>query len=139
MRALGRPMIAFFPFTMTGRWRSCLCLSRISITASGLPTKSLGVELELLELRVLAHQVLDRVFESGDDLLQRLPVRRGLDVEDDLVFHSQFLGDRQGIRGGSSVRVVVDRDLGHEGLLRGNRGEVKPGLAAMVWFKHGQR
>ena len=30
----GRPIIAFLPFTTTGRWRSCLCLSRISITAS---------------------------------------------------------------------------------------------------------
>ena len=40
------------------------------------------------------------------------------------MLHSEFLSDRQGIRGGLSVRIVVDGDLRHGDLLR-TRLEVK--------------
>ncbi len=55
------------------------------------------IELQFLELGVLAHQIFHRVFKTGNDLFQRLSVRRRLDVEDDFRFNSQFPGDRQGI------------------------------------------
>ena len=57
----------------------------------------LRVELQFLELGVLAHQVLDGILKAGNDLLQCLSVRRCLDVEDNLRLDSQFPGDRQGI------------------------------------------
>jgi hypothetical protein len=55
------------------------------------------IELQLLELGVLAHKVLDGIIKAGNDLLQCLPVRRCLDVEDNLRLDSQFPGDRQGV------------------------------------------
>ena len=57
----------------------------------------LRVELQFLELGVLAHQVLDGILKAGNDLLQCLSVRRCLDVEDNLRLDSQFPGDRQGV------------------------------------------
>ena len=57
----------------------------------------LRVELQFLELGVLAHQVFHGVFKAGNDLLQCLSVRRCLDVEDNLRLDSQFPGDRQGV------------------------------------------
>ena len=55
------------------------------------------IELQFLELGVLANQIFHRVFKAGNDLFQCLSVRRCLDVEDDFRFNSQFPGDRQGI------------------------------------------
>ena len=72
------------------------------------------IETELLELRVLAHEVFDRILEHSDDLLERRLVGRRLEVLDDLGVDSQLLGDRQGVVGRASIGVVVDRHLGHE-------------------------
>jgi hypothetical protein len=77
------------------------------------------VELQLLELRVLADEILDRVIEACDNLFQVLPSGRFLDVEDDLVIYSKLLGDRQGIRGRASMGIVVNCDCCH-------RGEILP-------------
>ena len=55
------------------------------------------IELQFLELGVLANQIFHRVFKAGNDLFQCLSVRRRLDVEDNLRLDSQFPGDRQGI------------------------------------------
>ena len=43
-------MIDFFPFTTIGLCSNCLCLSRISMTASGLLTKSSGFNSSFLNL-----------------------------------------------------------------------------------------
>ncbi len=71
------------------------------------------VELELLELRVLANKILDRVFETSDDLFERSTVRRLFHVQNDIVVNTQILGDRQGIFGRTSMRVVIDRYFRH--------------------------
>lgn len=59
--------------------------------------KILRVELQFLELGVLADQILDGILKAGNDLLQCLSVRGCLDVEDNLRLDSQIPGDRQGI------------------------------------------
>ena len=59
--------------------------------------KIIGVKLELLELGILANEVFDRVFKGFHDFGQFRSIGRSLDVEDDFVLNSQFLGDRQGI------------------------------------------
>ena len=59
--------------------------------------RSLGVEFELLELGILTDEILDRIFENLDDFCQLRGIGRSLDVKDDFVIDSQFLGDRQGI------------------------------------------
>lgn len=56
------------------------------------------VELQFLKLRILTHQILYWIFEAVHDLTKFVFSRRGLDIEDDFVIDSQFLGDRQGIR-----------------------------------------
>ena len=71
------------------------------------------VEFQLLELGVLANKVLDRVFQASDDLLESGPIGRLFHVENNIVVNTQFLGDRQGILGRTSMRVVIDRYLRH--------------------------
>lgn len=76
------------------------------------------IETELFEEGILPHQILDRIFQSVDDVFQFLPSGWFLDVKDDFVLDSEFLSDRQGILRGSSVREVVDGDfLGHGDVL----------------------
>ncbi len=59
--------------------------------------KIIRVELQFLELGVLADQILDGILKTGNDGLQCLSIRRCLDVKDDIGLDSQFPGDRQGI------------------------------------------
>ena len=68
----------------------------------------LGHKFELLKLRVLAHQILNRILKCRDQFSQVLAARWRLDIQDDFMLGSQFLGDRQGIFRRTSVRVVVD-------------------------------
>jgi len=76
-----------------------------------------GIEFEFLEFRILAHEILDGVFESFDDFGEFLFSRRSFDIEDDLVIDSQFLGDRQGIVRRTSMIKMVDGNFGHAGNL----------------------
>ena len=47
---LGRPIMAFLLVTKIGLCRSCLCFTRISTTAFGLPTKLSGLSSSFLNL-----------------------------------------------------------------------------------------
>ena len=80
-------------------------------------------EPELLPQRVATDEVGGRILELRDDRPQRLRVRRRLDVEHDVDVDAQLLRNAHGIATAPSVRVVVDRDRGHGGILR-------PGSAA---------
>ena len=71
------------------------------------------IEFKFPEFGILPHEVLDRVFQPIHYFLKGRAIRRRLDIEDDLVLHSQFLGDRQGIYRGPSVGIMVDTDLWH--------------------------
>ena len=79
----------------------------------GIVHKVVGIQLELLELRVLSNQVFNRIFKASNDRFERLTVWWLLDVEDHIVVNSKFLGDRQGIFGRASMGVVIDRDVRH--------------------------
>ena len=57
------------------------------------------IEFKFLKLGILADEVFDRIFENVHNLRERRCIGRSLDVNDDFVIHSKFLGDRQGIRG----------------------------------------
>lgn len=85
-----------------------------------------GIEAELLEQRVLAHEILDRILDDRDQVLERGSIRALglLRVLDRAKRHSGFHGDRRGIDGGASTGVVEDRDggLGH-----GDRVYANPG------------
>ena len=76
-----------------------------------------GVEFKFLEFGILADEILDGVFESFHDFGELGFSRWCLDVNDDFVIDSQFLGDRQGIGGRASMIEVVDGDFGHAGNL----------------------
>jgi len=80
-----------------------------------------GDQLQLLELRVLANQVLDGAFHACDDAPQQSLVGRLLHVEDDVYVNTQLLSDRQGLRGRVSMRVVEDGHACHLVLLSGGR------------------
>jgi hypothetical protein len=71
------------------------------------------VEAELREERVLADDVGDRVLEDAKETLEREPVRLLLEVLDDVDVEPGLPRDREGAGGRVSVRVVVDRDVGH--------------------------
>ncbi len=47
-------------------------------------------------------------------MFECLAIRRLLHVEHGLMFNSQILGDRQGILGRVSMRVVIDGDVAHD-------------------------
>jgi hypothetical protein len=79
------------------------------------------VEPELREQRVLADEILDRVFQRRDDALERRPVGRRLQVLDDVGVDTEVPRDREGVRRRASARVVVDRDLRHGGIVVGWR------------------
>jgi hypothetical protein len=53
--------------------------------------------------------------KDRDDSLQGRPVRRGLEVFDDLDLDFEIPRDREGARRGVSVGVVVDRGGCHAG------------------------
>lgn len=72
-----------------------------------------GIELQFLKLGILPDKIFDRVFQRSDNFLQLLFSRRFFDVENYFVINSQFPGDRQGIGGGPSVGIVVNRNFGH--------------------------
>ncbi|MDF1825521.1 MAG: hypothetical protein P1U68_12815 [Verrucomicrobiales bacterium] len=93
----------------------------------GIPDEIIGIKFEFLEFGVLSHQVLDRIFELGDNCLQLLLSGRGFNVKDDLVFDSKFAGDRQRIGRRTSVRVVVDRDFAHRLKMSGGGENAMPG------------
>ena len=59
----------------------------------------IGIELEFFKLGILANKVFDGIFENVYNLRECRGIGRSLDVNDDFVIHSKFLGDRQGIRG----------------------------------------
>ena len=59
----------------------------------------IGIEFELLELGILADEVFDRIFENVHNLRECRGIGRSFDINDDFVIHSEFLGDRQGVRG----------------------------------------
>lgn len=80
----------------------------------------IGIEPEFFKFGVFSDEVFNRIFEGGDNFCQGRLIGRGFDVENDLVFDSQFPGDRQGIGGGSSVIEVVDGDHVRR-FLRGDR------------------
>ena len=63
----------------------------------GIAHKIVGVEFQLVELRILANKVFHGILEAGDDGFQFLPSGRFFDVENHFVIDSQFPGDRQGI------------------------------------------
>lgn len=71
------------------------------------------VEAELREEGVLADEVGDRVLEDAKETLEREPVRLLLEVLDDVDVEPGLPRDREGAGGRVSVRVVVDRDVGH--------------------------
>ena len=73
------------------------------------------IQFELFEFGILSHEILDRVFEPGNDRFQLLFSGRGLDVKDNFVIDSELAGDRQGIVRGASMRVMINRDFGHGG------------------------
>ena len=76
--------------------------------------KIVRIQLKLFEFGILSHEIFDGVFELGDDRLKLLFAGRGFDVEDDFLLDSEFAGDRQRVGGGTSVRVVINRDFAHE-------------------------
>lgn len=59
----------------------------------------IGIELEFFKLGILADKVFDGIFENVHNLRECRGIGRSLDVNDDFVIHSEFLGDRQGICG----------------------------------------
>lgn len=79
----------------------------------GITDVVLGVEPQFLELRVLADKILDRILETRDEVLERRPVGRFLHVDHDLMVDTQVLGDRQGVLGRTSMRVVIDGHYSH--------------------------
>ena len=110
---LGPPDDRLGPLHDEGTLEQSRMLEKDSDDGVGITDEVIGVQLQLLEVRVLAHQVLDRVLEPRHERLQRRPVRRLLHVENDVDVDTHLLGDRQGVLGRRSVGVVVDRDLGH--------------------------
>lgn len=76
-----------------------------------------GIELELFEFGILAHEIFDRIFKGFHNLGEFLFTGRSFDVNDDFVIDSEFLGDRQGIIGRTSMIEMVDGDFGHAGNL----------------------
>lgn len=75
--------------------------------------KILRVELQLFEFRIFSDKIFDRVFQFGDDGLKLLFSGRGLDVENNVVFNTEFAGDRQRVGGRASMRVMVDGNFAH--------------------------
>ena len=74
----------------------------------GIVDKIVRIELKFFKFGVLSYKVFDRVFQDLDYLSQGGLIGRSFNVEDDFVFDSQFLGDRQGVGGGPSMVEVVD-------------------------------
>ena len=112
MRSFGRPTIARSPRTTTGRWSSAgRCDEQLD---HGVALDVVGrVEPELLEERVLAHEVGDGILEPVGDRLERLAVGSLLQVEDDVVGDAELVRDRDRVLRGVAVGVVVDRHVGH--------------------------
>ena len=73
-----------------------------------------GIEFEFLEFRIFPHEIFDGVFKRLHDFGELGLARWCFNVDDDFMINSQFLGDRQGLGGRTSVRVVVDGDFGHD-------------------------
>ena len=87
MRSLGRPMIAFFLVTTIGRCISILFARIVSTIWSSVATSS-SVNMSLS----------GRVFA----------VDHGFEVD------TEFFGNAHGIAGRVSMRVVIDRHVGHD-------------------------
>lgn len=81
----------------------------------GIPDEVIRVELQFFKFGILSHEILDGVFEFGDNRVELLFSGRCLDVKDDFVFDSEFAGDRQRVGGGTSMVEVINRDLAHDG------------------------
>lgn len=88
----------------------------------GIVDEVIGVQLKFFELGILSHEILNGVFELGDNRLELFFPGRGFNVKDDFLLDSEFAGDRQRIGGGTSVRVVIDCDFGHEGKMKFSLG-----------------
>ena len=71
------------------------------------------IKPELLELGILSHEILNRILKRTHQLFKSRTVRRGLDVEDNLMLDVHILGDRQGVLGRPSVWIMVNRYFRH--------------------------
>lgn len=70
------------------------------------------IETKLLEPRILAHQILGRILEHGDQALEAGPIGLVFQIEDLGEAGTFFRGDRRGVDRGASMRVVIDGNAG---------------------------
>lgn len=101
----------FFTFQQNWALQQLLVLDQNLDDGLRIGDKVVRAKLQLIELGVLANQVLYGIFKSFNNRLEFFSPGRFLDIEDDIIFYSQFLSDRQGIYGRASVGVVVDYDF----------------------------
>ena len=66
-----------------------------------------GIKSQLLELGVLAHQVLHRIFQLGDHVPEDGLFRRVFHIADFNEINARFGGDRHGVARRASMRIVI--------------------------------
>ena len=70
-----------------------------------------GIQAELFEPGVLANQIFDRILEHIDQTLQCSPVGALLHIQHGIALDTHLLGDRQGMLGRASIRIVINGDI----------------------------
>ena len=126
IRSLGRPMMAVelavarqVALDDDRTLQQRLALGQEGDDSVGIVDVVVGVQLELLEVGVLAHEILDRILEPVHDPTEQRLVGRVVDVLDHVDLDTQILGDRQGVLGRVSMSVVQHRDVSHAGQASG--------------------
>ena len=89
-----------------------------------------GVEPELLEVRVLAYEVGRRVLEDLEQMCQRGPVQWRLEVLHDVVLRAELAKGRQRLLRGAAGRVVVHGDGRHRADGTWSRARLEASMAA---------